>query len=173
MGRNPWISFLEVNPIFVKIRLSNHHGVQYMDFSGVLEKFGWRSIHALAPPCCSFCQKKRKEVKAIIAGQSVAICDQCLVICCDCILGTDAMDDIFSAKELFYIDLLERLMDWVQQYLPPPTPQDISCSFCAKHSTEVRKIVTGPEHAAICNECVYLCLEILSDKKSHPILVLY
>jgi hypothetical protein len=38
------------------------------------------------------------------------------------------------------------------------------CSFCAKPSTEVEKMVAGPG-VHICNECVHLCTLILDSEK--------
>lgn len=40
---------------------------------------------------------------------------------------------------------------------------DHSCNFCDKSKEEVEKLIVG-EHAAICNECVTLCVDILKDK---------
>src|SRR5262249_42629881 len=37
------------------------------------------------------------------------------------------------------------------------------CSFCGRHSSEVRRIVAGPGAAYICEECLQLCNEIISD----------
>jgi hypothetical protein len=36
------------------------------------------------------------------------------------------------------------------------------CSFCGKHNTEVKKVVTGPG-IAICDECICVCCDILCD----------
>ena len=38
------------------------------------------------------------------------------------------------------------------------------CSFCGKTEPQVRRIVAGPG-VYICNECVYLCLELLSEEQ--------
>ena len=38
------------------------------------------------------------------------------------------------------------------------------CSFCAKHSDQVEKLIAGPGHVYICNECVGLCREILEEE---------
>ena len=38
----------------------------------------------------------------------------------------------------------------------------VRCSFCGKSQDQVRRIVAGP-NAFICNECVLLCQEIVSD----------
>lgn len=40
--------------------------------------------------------------------------------------------------------------------------KNIRCSFCGKHSDQVRRIIAGPG-AYICNECVQLCVSILDD----------
>src|SRR6478752_5787374 len=41
-----------------------------------------RDNHAL---CCSFCGKSQKEVKKLIAGPTVYICDECIGLCNDII----------------------------------------------------------------------------------------
>ncbi len=42
------------------------------------------------------------------------------------------------------------------------TPRKRRCSFCGKSAEQVRRLVAGPG-AYICNECVALCHEIISD----------
>ncbi|HLI87274.1 MAG TPA: ClpX C4-type zinc finger protein [Ktedonobacteraceae bacterium] len=37
------------------------------------------------------------------------------------------------------------------------------CSFCGRHSSEVRRMVAGPGAAYICDECLQLCNDILHD----------
>src|SRR5690242_20437359 len=37
------------------------------------------------------------------------------------------------------------------------------CSFCGRRPPEVRRMVAGPGAAYICDECLQLCQEILSD----------
>lgn len=37
------------------------------------------------------------------------------------------------------------------------------CSFCARHSAEVRRMIAGPGAAYICDDCLQLCNEILHD----------
>ncbi len=39
----------------------------------------------------------------------------------------------------------------------------VRCSFCGKTQDQVRRIVAGPNNVFICNECVLLCQEIVSD----------
>ncbi|MFC1585840.1 ATP-dependent Clp protease ATP-binding subunit ClpX [Fibrobacterota bacterium] len=40
----------------------------------------------------------------------------------------------------------------------------ISCSFCGKSADQVEKLITGPS-VHICNECVSMCNDILSEEK--------
>ena len=43
---------------------------------------------------CSFCGKSQKQVKKLIAGPGVYICDECIDLCNDCLLYTsDAADE--------------------------------------------------------------------------------
>ena len=37
------------------------------------------------------------------------------------------------------------------------------CSFCGRHSSEVRRMIAGPGAAYICDDCLDLCNEILHD----------
>ncbi|HEY4716499.1 MAG TPA: ATP-dependent Clp protease ATP-binding subunit ClpX [bacterium] len=48
--------------------------------------------------------------------------------------------------------------------------QDLKCSFCGKSQREVRKLIAGPT-VFICDECVELCNEIISEeieREEHP-----
>ena len=40
---------------------------------------------------------------------------------------------------------------------------DIRCSFCGKDSSQVKRIIAGP-NAYICNECIDLCSEIINNE---------
>jgi len=39
-----------------------------------------------------------------------------------------------------------------------------TCDFCGKSKEDVEKLIVG-DHAAICNDCVELCIDILKDEK--------
>ena len=45
-----------------------------------------------------------------------------------------------------------------------PTKSKLNCSFCDKSQEEVKKLIAGPS-VYICNECVVLCNEILSEEE--------
>ena len=38
------------------------------------------------------------------------------------------------------------------------------CSFCRRGQDEVNRLIAGPDSVYICDECVYLCLEILDEE---------
>jgi ATP-dependent Clp protease ATP-binding subunit ClpX len=44
---------------------------------------------------------------------------------------------------------------------------EISCSFCGKRRSEVRKLISGP-NVYVCDECVALCNEIIEQDESPP-----
>ena len=39
------------------------------------------------------------------------------------------------------------------------------CSFCGKSQHEVRKLIAGPT-VFVCDECVELCMDIISEKST-------
>ncbi|TVQ98148.1 MAG: ATP-dependent Clp protease ATP-binding subunit ClpX [Deltaproteobacteria bacterium] len=45
----------------------------------------------------------------------------------------------------------------------PNRPVRIRCSFCGKDSREARRMIAGPDGVHICDACVQLCREIVSD----------
>ena len=48
---------------------------------------------------CSFCGKSQKEVKKLIAGPSVYICDECIESCNEIILEENQKEDRFRQQE--------------------------------------------------------------------------
>src|SRR5580765_3155849 len=42
------------------------------------------------------------------------------------------------------------------------TDDTLRCSFCGKSQNEVKKLIAGPT-VYICNECIDICNEIISD----------
>ena len=41
------------------------------------------------------------------------------------------------------------------------------CSFCRRPAEEVNRLISGPDGVFICDECVQLCMEVLSDDVPH------
>ena len=50
--------------------------------------------------CCSFCGKSQKEVKKLIAGPSVYICDECVELCNDIITEEYEREDFYATRGL-------------------------------------------------------------------------
>ena len=42
--------------------------------------------------------------------------------------------------------------------------RSIRCSFCGKPESQVRKMIAGPHGVYICDECVDICSEIVSEE---------
>jgi ATP-dependent Clp protease ATP-binding subunit ClpX len=47
---------------------------------------------------------------------------------------------------------------------PEGMTREVVCSFCGKSETEVQKIIAGPNHVYICNECVDLAQQIIKEE---------
>src|SRR5258708_13448639 len=54
-----------------------------------------RENHTL---CCSFCGKSQKEVKKLIAGPTVYICDECIGLCNDIIAEEVEKDEPYAGS---------------------------------------------------------------------------
>jgi len=48
------------------------------------------------------------------------------------------------------------------------TDETLRCSFCGKSQNEVKKLIAGPS-VYICNECIDICNEIISDDQPEPV----
>jgi len=44
------------------------------------------------------------------------------------------------------------------------TGDNYQCSFCGKPQNQVQRLIAGPDRAFICNECVALCSQIISEE---------
>ena len=45
--------------------------------------------------------------------------------------------------------------------------ESVKCSFCGKTQIQVRKLISGPEGAYICDECIDLCTEIIDEELAY------
>ena len=96
---------------------------------------------------CTFCGKAPREVRKLIAGPRVSICDECIKKCND-IIAQEAMK---SARE-----------DEPRRRVKPSSPA-LCCSFCGKQQHEAQTLIAGPS-AYICDECIGLCNDIISEE---------
>jgi hypothetical protein len=56
---------------------------------------------------------------------------------------------------------------WWRKRTDPIEPNRVlrvlRCTFCNKDQNDVRKLIAGPKHVCICNECVEICNDIIAD----------
>ena len=88
---------------------------------------------------CSFCSRKQDEVRKLIAGPHVYICDDCV---------GDASTTISDGELTGAITILVSKQ------------AEARCSFCGQQPKDVASIVGVPT-AQICNQCLKTCEEIL------------
>ena len=43
------------------------------------------------------------------------------------------------------------------------TENNYNCSFCSKVQNQVKRLIAGPDRVFICDECVELCGQIISQ----------
>jgi hypothetical protein len=104
-----------------------------------------RAKKSPAPPQlrCSFCNKNSEEVRKVIAGPKVYICDECVDVC----VGIIADDQVASANGMSRNPVSGS---------PPPAkwpPSDAWCAFCG----EVAALETAllvENRTLLCERCV-------------------
>ena len=65
---------------------------------------------------CSFCDKSQHEVKKLIAGPSVFICDECIELCNDIIAG-DYYNRSFNNIENLHLPSPREINEILDQYI--------------------------------------------------------
>jgi ATP-dependent protease Clp ATPase subunit len=111
---------------------------------------------------CSFCGKRRVEVRKLISGPRVFICDECVGRCRE-VIGPLPADDVARAPERTTADMpAQALVDDDDVTAERKPPDEEHCSFCSRPKTDVARLVTGPT-VHICNECIALCEDILAE----------
>jgi hypothetical protein len=103
---------------------------------------------------CSFCGKHQREVRKLIAGPTVYVCDECIKLCNE-IIAEEAERGDLPPVEAAPRPKREREVD--------KSRQTLCCSFCGKHQREVRKLIAGPT-VYICDECIGLCNDIIAEE---------
>jgi hypothetical protein len=95
---------------------------------------------------CSFCGRNQKQVKTLVAGPDVFICDKC-VPRTDAVLTTGSPATTRAA-------VIERVGE---------DDRAERCGFCGKHRQDVAAMAAAGEFR-ICSECLGLCREILAER---------
>jgi hypothetical protein len=104
---------------------------------------------------CTFCGKEQQQVRKLIAGPGVFICDGCITLA-ENVLGSGQA----ARTELGSIVAV------------PDEGIPAKCCFCGKERRQVSGLAGMPyeagrkpgEFAAICSECLELCDEILAEE---------
>ena len=65
--------------------------------------------------CCSFCGKSQKEVRKLIAGPSVYICDECVELCNDIITEEYEREDFYATRGL--VPKPKEIYNFLDQYV--------------------------------------------------------
>ena len=65
--------------------------------------------------CCSFCGKAQREVRKLIAGPSVYICDECVELCNDIITEESEREDFYATRGL--VPKPKDIFDFLDQYV--------------------------------------------------------
>lgn len=82
---------------------------------------------------CSFCNKSQRDVKKLIAGPRVYICDECVGICVD-------------------IAAENRMLDPSDVVDPSASPKPKECALCHGYAERTFAI---PDRGVLCAACVW------------------
>jgi ClpX C4-type zinc finger len=104
---------------------------------------------------CSFCGKQQNQVRKLIAGPGVYICDPCIDLAGN-VVGSGQSAD----TELGTMNAL------------PAHATRLKCSFCGKDRGQASGMAVMPAvtpertaaSASICSECLVLCNEIITEE---------
>jgi len=130
-------------------------GMSHQRVHQIIEDGGprrWRRRRRQEPTAgrvCSFCRRQQRQVRKLVAGPGVYICDPCIMAAVGVTAsGRPAKDPALQ---------------------PVAANSELLCSFCGKARIQVQALVSGPAHEeqgvpTICDECLGLCGEILSEQ---------
>jgi|SRR5579872_2552120 len=130
-------------------------GISHQRVHQIIEEGGvrrWRRRRqtdaAVTRAACSFCDREQRQVRKLIAGPGVYICDPCILAA----VGVATSGRPAASPALTTV----------------PPDAVVSCAFCHKPRESVRSIVARSDgadaQATICDECLGLCGEILSEQ---------
>jgi hypothetical protein len=105
-----------------------------------------RAAKTPRPGPCSFCGRTAEQVKTLIAGPGVCICDRCIPLARQAIAtGEPAGPAATAIAPVAEVAMAER------------------CSFCGKRRHQAPGLAAAGS-ARICSECLELCHEILTER---------
>ena len=96
------------------------------------------------PLRCSFCNKHQHEVRKLIAGPTVFICDECVEVCVNIIVNDETLQTRSETDD----DRLRRL---ASQAFPPKRDID-TCSLCGASQPSLELLPIG-DRGRLCGEC--------------------
>jgi ATP-dependent Clp protease ATP-binding subunit ClpX len=70
--------------------------------------------------CCSFCGKSQREVRKLIAGPSVDVCDECVELCNDIITEEYEREDFYATQGL--VPKPKDIFEFLDEYVIGQTP---------------------------------------------------
>jgi hypothetical protein len=88
---------------------------------------------------CSFCNKSDRDVRKLIAGRMVFICDECVDVCVD-IIATDAATPAAAVPEPPFAGT-------------PPWPAKIRCALC-RMPLALEEALAVPDRGIVCGPCI-------------------
>ena len=97
--------------------------------------------------CCSFCGKKHRAVRKLIAGPAVNICNECIEVCVDVI----ADDARFVGPDGSGVG--NQVVDDQPVATTPELGLVFRCALCRTPTTSVEAVLV-PERGPLCPGCV-------------------
>ena len=61
-------------------------------------------------------------------------------------------------KAALYISIVQEILEYSTM-----SNKNQHCSFCGKPKEETRRLITGPDGACICDECVEICKSMVEE----------
>ena len=96
------------------------------------------------PLQCSFCRKTRNEVRKLIAGPGVTICDECVETCLDILA-----DDVPESRPTASLEKQQRHASAAQRAGPSDSAV---CSLCGE-SAFCCEMLTIESRGSLCGKC--------------------
>lgn len=95
---------------------------------------------------CSFCGKGYYQVRELIAGPGLYVCDQCIGLCAEVLSKAERSNTTIN---------------------PPTSIAPPHCNFCGESRSEMKRVVAGPG-VYICDVCVERCQQLLESSSASP-----